>query len=48
MTTKFDGECGSERWAKRAEFFGQRLSYRFHSDGSNNEWGYKFTVRQVT
>lgn len=23
---------------------GNRLLFNFHSDGSNNEWGYKFTV----
>ena len=44
VKTKFDGEYGSSRWAKRMEFKGQKLGFRFHSDGSNNEWGYKFTV----
>jgi len=24
---------------------GNRLLFNFHSDGSNNEWGYKFKVR---
>ena len=27
-----------------AEFPGSKLHFCFHSDGSNNEWGYKFTV----
>ena len=26
------------------EFSGPKLHFYFHSDGSNNEWGYKFTV----
>ena len=26
------------------EFDGDTLYFKFHSDGSNNEWGYKFTV----
>jgi hypothetical protein len=26
------------------EFEGDTLYFKFHSDGSNNEWGYKFTV----
>ncbi|XP_064406559.1 zinc finger ZZ-type and EF-hand domain-containing protein 1-like isoform X2 [Halichondria panicea] len=43
--TKFDGECGSDRWTKKAEFKGQKLTFKFHSDGSNNEWGYKFTLK---
>lgn len=41
---RFDGEIGGDRWAKTAEFKGQKLRFQFHSDGSNNEWGYKFTV----
>ena len=28
-----------------AEFPGPKLHFYFHSDGSNNDWGYKFTVR---
>lgn len=28
-----------------AEFPGPKLHFYFHSDGSNNDWGFKFTVR---
>lgn len=30
-----------------AEFPGPKLQFMFHSDGSNNEWGYLFTVRFI-
>ena len=26
---------------------GQKLHFLFHSDGSNNEWGYKFRVKTL-
>ena len=41
---KCDGEVGQSRWPSFLEFKGQRLQFTFYSDGSNNEWGYKFTV----
>lgn len=31
--------------SQTAEFPGPKLHFYFHSDGSNNDWGYKFTVR---
>ena len=44
---RFDGEVSGDRWPKKAEFKGQKLHFVFYSDGSNNEWGYKFTVSHV-
>lgn len=31
-------------YIQTAEFPGPKLQFAFHSDGSNNEWGYLFTV----
>jgi hypothetical protein len=42
---KFDGKVNSDRWPRTAEFPGQKLQFLFHSDGSNNEWGYLFTLK---
>lgn len=44
VKVKCDGEVGQNRWPTHLEFKGQRLQFIFYSDGSNNEWGYKFTV----
>ncbi|XP_070581030.1 zinc finger ZZ-type and EF-hand domain-containing protein 1-like isoform X2 [Ptychodera flava] len=42
---RFDQKVGSEKWPKNITFkAGPRLQFLFHSDSSNNEWGYKFTV----
>ncbi|XP_077980047.1 zinc finger ZZ-type and EF-hand domain-containing protein 1-like [Glandiceps talaboti] len=42
---RFDQKVGSEKWPKTVNFKGgPRLQFLFHSDSSNNEWGYKFTV----
>lgn len=42
--TRYDGKVGDDRWSSRVEFKGSKVRFSFHSDGSNNEWGYKFTV----
>jgi hypothetical protein len=42
---KFDGRFNSEHWPRTAEFPGPKLQFLFHSDGSNNEWGYLFTLK---
>jgi hypothetical protein len=42
---KFDGKFNSEHWPRTAEFPGPKLQLLFHSDGSNNDWGYLFTLR---
>ena len=42
---RFDQKVGSEKWPNEVVFHsGNKLNFLFHSDGSNNEWGYKFTV----
>lgn len=42
---RFDQKVDTEKWPKSVNFkAGNRLLFNFHSDGSNNEWGYKFTV----
>ncbi|KAF7655072.1 hypothetical protein LDENG_00061510 [Lucifuga dentata] len=42
---RFDMKVGTERWPKKVTFdTGPQLQFLFHSDSSNNEWGYKFTV----
>lgn len=44
ISTRYDCRVGSETWPSRVEFKGSKLQFSFHSDQSNNEWGYKFTV----
>ncbi|KAF3813425.1 hypothetical protein GH733_018578 [Mirounga leonina] len=43
--TRYDTKVGTEKWPKKVTFkAGPRLQFLFHSDSSNNEWGYRFTV----
>lgn len=43
--TRYDTKVGTYKWPKKVTFKdGPRLQFLFHSDSSNNEWGYKFTV----
>uniref|UniRef100_A0A4W6EG63 Zinc finger ZZ-type and EF-hand domain containing 1 n=1 Tax=Lates calcarifer TaxID=8187 RepID=A0A4W6EG63_LATCA len=42
---RYDMKVGTEKWPKKVTFdAGPQLQFLFHSDSSNNEWGYKFTV----
>ncbi|XP_053474575.1 zinc finger ZZ-type and EF-hand domain-containing protein 1 isoform X2 [Ictalurus furcatus] len=42
---RYDMKVGSEKWPKKVTFkAGHQLQFLFHSDSSNTEWGYKFTV----
>ncbi|XP_064597879.1 zinc finger ZZ-type and EF-hand domain-containing protein 1-like [Liolophura sinensis] len=42
---RFDMKVGTEKWPRLVTFAGgHRLHFLFHSDGSNNEWGYKFKL----
>ncbi|XP_061104197.1 zinc finger ZZ-type and EF-hand domain-containing protein 1 isoform X3 [Conger conger] len=42
---RFDMKVDTEKWPKKVTFkAGPKLQFLFHSDSSNNEWGYKFTV----
>ncbi|XP_035290326.1 zinc finger ZZ-type and EF-hand domain-containing protein 1 isoform X2 [Anguilla anguilla] len=42
---RYDMKVGTEKWPKKVTFkAGPELQFLFHSDSSNNEWGYKFTV----
>lgn len=46
--TKYDQKVNTEKWPLRVSFSGgSRLQFVFHSDSSNNEWGYKFKVDNV-
>ncbi|XP_027980618.1 zinc finger ZZ-type and EF-hand domain-containing protein 1 isoform X2 [Eumetopias jubatus] len=43
--TRYDTKVGTDKWPKKVTFkAGPRLQFLFHSDSSNNEWGYRFTV----
>ncbi|XP_067952130.1 zinc finger ZZ-type and EF-hand domain-containing protein 1-like [Watersipora subatra] len=42
---KYDQKTGTEAWPLKVEMKGSKLQFTFHSDQSNNEWGYKFTVK---
>uniref|UniRef100_A0A667Z8A4 Zinc finger ZZ-type and EF-hand domain containing 1 n=1 Tax=Myripristis murdjan TaxID=586833 RepID=A0A667Z8A4_9TELE len=42
---RYDMKVGTDKWPKKVTFdAGPQLQFLFHSDSSNNEWGYKFTV----
>ncbi|XP_063059602.1 zinc finger ZZ-type and EF-hand domain-containing protein 1 [Engraulis encrasicolus] len=42
---RYDMKVGTEKWPKKVTFKGgPQLQFLFHSDSSNNEWGYKFNV----
>uniref|UniRef100_A0A672LP28 Zinc finger ZZ-type and EF-hand domain containing 1 n=1 Tax=Sinocyclocheilus grahami TaxID=75366 RepID=A0A672LP28_SINGR len=42
---RYDMKVDTEKWPKKVTFkAGPQLQFLFHSDSSNNEWGYKFTV----
>uniref|UniRef100_A0AAY5EHD3 Zinc finger, ZZ-type with EF hand domain 1 n=1 Tax=Electrophorus electricus TaxID=8005 RepID=A0AAY5EHD3_ELEEL len=42
---RYDMKVGTEKWPKKVTFkAGHQLHFLFHSDSSNTEWGYKFTV----
>ncbi|XP_068124607.1 zinc finger ZZ-type and EF-hand domain-containing protein 1 isoform X2 [Hyperolius riggenbachi] len=42
---RYDHKVGTEKWPKKVTFkAGPQLQFLFFSDGSNNEWGFKFTV----
>ncbi|RUS90800.1 hypothetical protein EGW08_001419, partial [Elysia chlorotica] len=40
----FDQKVGSAKWPLKVTFSGPYVHFIFHSDSSNTEWGYKFTV----
>ncbi|XP_033924712.1 zinc finger ZZ-type and EF-hand domain-containing protein 1 [Melopsittacus undulatus] len=43
--TRYDTKVGTDKWPQKVTFkAGPRLQFLFHSDSSNNEWGYKFSV----
>lgn len=44
ITLKYDQKVGTDTWPQRVEIKGSKLQFTFHSDQSNNEWGYKFMV----
>ena len=43
--TRFDHKVNTDKWPLSKVFSaGPQLHFLFHSDSSNNEWGYKFRV----
>ncbi|XP_041474383.1 zinc finger ZZ-type and EF-hand domain-containing protein 1-like isoform X3 [Lytechinus variegatus] len=45
VKTRYDQKVGSDKWPTSVTFnSGQRLQFLFHSDSSNNFWGYSFDV----
>ncbi|XP_033118945.1 zinc finger ZZ-type and EF-hand domain-containing protein 1-like [Anneissia japonica] len=43
--TRYDQKVGTEKWPLKVSFKGgPRLQFVFHSDSSQNEWGYKFSI----
>ena len=39
------GKVGTETWPKTLQFQGGKLTFTFHSDGSNTDWGYRFCIK---
>lgn len=44
LKLRFDQKVGTLKWPKKVTFSGPYVGFLFHSDSSNTEWGYKFTV----
>ncbi|CAL1538237.1 unnamed protein product [Lymnaea stagnalis] len=47
LKLRFDQKVGSLKWPKKVTFSGPYVGFLFHSDSSNTEWGYKFTVTAI-
>ncbi|XP_055877134.1 zinc finger ZZ-type and EF-hand domain-containing protein 1-like isoform X1 [Biomphalaria glabrata] len=47
LKLRFDQKVGTLKWPKKVTFSGPYVGFLFHSDSSNTEWGYKFTVTAV-
>ncbi|KAH9489895.1 Zinc finger ZZ-type and EF-hand domain-containing protein 1 [Bulinus truncatus] len=47
LKLRFDQKVGTSKWPKKVTFSGPYVGFLFHSDSSNTEWGYKFTVTAV-
>ncbi|XP_059146557.1 zinc finger ZZ-type and EF-hand domain-containing protein 1-like isoform X2 [Physella acuta] len=47
LKLRFDQKVGSTKWPKKVTFSGPYVGFLFHSDSSNTEWGYKFTVTAI-
>ena len=39
------GKVGTDTWPKTLKFQGCKLTFTFHSDSSNTDWGYRFCVK---
>ncbi|XP_012939826.1 zinc finger ZZ-type and EF-hand domain-containing protein 1 [Aplysia californica] len=44
LKLRFDEKVGTGRWPRKVTFSGPYVLFSFHSDSSNTDWGYKFTV----
>ena len=39
------GKVGSDSWPKTLQFQGGKLTFSFHSDSTNTDWGYRFCIK---
>lgn len=39
------GKVGTDSWPKTIRFQGGKLTFSFHSDSSNTDWGYRFCIK---
>ena len=39
------GKVGTDTWPKTLQFQGGKLTFTFHSDSSNTDWGYRFCIK---
>jgi len=44
-TQRCHGKVGTDSWPKTLQFQGGKLTFSFHSDSSNTDWGYRFCIK---
>ena len=45
VTHHCHGKVGTDNWLKTLQFKGGKLTFSFHSDTTNTDWGYQFCIK---
>ena len=45
VTHRCHGKVGTDNWPKTLLFKGSKLTFSFHSDSTNTDWGYRFCIK---
>lgn len=45
VTHRCHGKVGGDSWPKTLQFQGSKLTFSFHSDSTNTDWGYRFCIK---